>query len=71
MFNLFERMETHTELTTDSTGWRGNDDSSYPDGDDYDYEFHNDDDGDDDDNARRSQSVMPGGGGSLNPLSRR
>ena len=56
-------METHTRSTTGSTGWQGKDDNYY----DvikmkimiYNYDIC------------RSQSVMPGGGGSLNPLSRR
>ena len=39
MFNLIERMETHTGSITDSTGWRGNDD---PDQDDDDGDYHGD-----------------------------
>ena len=47
MFNLFERMETHTESTIGSTGCQGNDDDRNP--EDYDHNV------DDEDDERQSQ----------------
>ena len=48
MFNLFERMETHTESTIGSTGWQGNDD---------DHDLHNDDVDDDDDDTQGRETM--------------
>ena len=66
-------METRTESTIGSTGWQGNPEDGDG-GDDCEVRYDDneyDNNSNDLDDACRSQSVMPGGGGSLNPLSRR